>query len=276
MRLALSLMFTATLLSAQSSFAASPQSTPIPPQTTSTPASIVIPPGTPITMELTRPVWAATVKPGDFFYAETIVSAIVGNHVVIPPGTYIEGTIKSFTKPTRQSNQALFHLRFEKIIFPNGYTLVLSKLAPRALVTVKVSTANDLLLDNGAQLTMSLRSPLILNTPQVAQAIALAQQPDLKQFKPATLCRTIPGSSGTADTVIPGTPGTPATVIPGIDGSPGTVIPGTPGTPPTTFFGTGSPATDPIYCPIPPSVVSSVPDTSSAQSALASVKTGRK
>jgi hypothetical protein len=286
MRLALSLMFTATLLSAQSSFAAPPQSTPIPSQTSNASPTLLIPAGTQIGMELTRPVWAASAKPGDLFYAETVVPVSLGNQTVIPYGTFVEGTITSFTKPARKSSQALFHLQFDKIIFPNGYTIVLTKPAIRALVTVKVSTNNDLLLDNGAQITMPLRSSLPLNATEMTQAISLAQAPTPGDFVPATLCRPSPGypgdpgSPGTPDVTIPGNPGTPDITIPGADGAPDTVIPGIPATPDTVIPGMPAtpptPPTPPTVCPDPPVVISSVADHSSHTRATSSSSTLKK
>jgi hypothetical protein len=82
----------------------------------------------------------------------------------------------------------------------------------------------------------------------------MAAHEQLPQFKSATLCRPIPGTPGSPDTVIPGTPGTPPTVIPGGPGMPDTVIPGIPGTPSTTI--PGSPGTPGTVCPGPPVVTS--------------------
>lgn len=280
MRLALLLMFTATLLSAQSSFAAPPQSTPIPSQTSNAAPTIFIPARTQVGLELTRPVWAASAKPGDLFYAETVVPVSVNHQTVIPYGTYVEGTITSFTKPARKSKQALFHLQFDKIIFPNGYTIVLTKPAIRALVTVKVSKNNDLLLDNGAQITMPLRSPLTLNATEITQAISLAQAPTPGDFVPATLCRPTPGdpgSPGTSDTIIPGSTATPDTIIPGVDGAADTVIPGFPATPDTVIPGLpATPPTPPTVCPDPPVVLSSVAEHSSHARATSSSSTLKK
>jgi hypothetical protein len=238
-----------------------------------TSASLILPANSQIPMQLTRPVWAARVKAGDLFYAETVDPFSAGSNVAIPAGTYVEGTITTFTKPGKTST-ATFHLQFHQLIFPNGYTVVLTKPNVRAKVKVKVDSSNDLLLDNGAKLTMTLPSALTLDATAVAQSIPMAQAPDPAAFVPATLCRFIPGtpgdpgspgSSGTPDTVIPGNPGTPDTVIPGSDGMPDTVIPGTPATPDTVIPGTPAtpatpptPPTDPIYCPDPPAVISSV------------------
>jgi hypothetical protein len=130
-------------------------------------------------------------------------------------------------------------------------------------VTVNVSTANDLLLDNGAQMDLTLTSPVTLSGKNVRAAIPLSKAPKPGSLASATMCRATPatpgtpGMPGTPDTVIPGTPDT---TIPGPDGTsttipgtPATVIPGTPGTP-------GDPGSPGTVCPAQPRVLSSVPE----------------
>jgi hypothetical protein len=233
------------------------------------PGSLIIPMSTIVPMAMTRPVWASTAKPGDTLYAITNSAVTVGNQVVIPSGTYVQGTIKGLVRPTAKVQQAVLAVQFDKLIFANGYTITLSGTADTkgtstlATITVHVTPSNDLLLDNGTQIAMTLQTALPLSATEIAQAVPLSHAPSSREFSPATLCRFIPGDSGspaTPDIVIPGTPGTPDTVIPGIDGSPATIIPGIPPTLPRTIPGSpGIPASDPVYCPDPPKVLSSVP-----------------
>jgi hypothetical protein len=241
--------------------------------------AVMLPSQTKVELSLTIPVWAGTAKPGDPIYARTNFPVTVGNSIAIPAGTWVEGVIVAVIKPTRKLSRAELQILFTKIIFANGYTIVLPDIrtttfatsgrnaapsaATAANVTVQVSTANDLLLDNGAQIEMTLAAPLALDARQIANAVQLshAQQPG--NFKSATLCRPtadIPGSPGTSDTVIPGSPGTPSITIPGGPGMPDTTIPGTPGTPPTVIPGTpGTPDIPGTVCPAAPIVISSVP-----------------
>jgi hypothetical protein len=224
-----------------------------------------LPAGTRIPLAVTRPVWSGTVKPGDPLYTQTTFPATVDNHVAIPSGTYVEGQIDSLTKPTRKVNHATFAIHFTKIIFANGYTVLLPAAAPETAaqtnLDIQASTANDLLLDNGAQIEMTLGSPLTLDSAQVAAAIPASKPLDPGAFKSATLCRPtpgFPGSQGSPDTVIPGSPGTPSITIPGAGGSPDITIPGTPATPPTVIPGSpGTPDTPGTFCPAPPLVLSS-------------------
>jgi len=232
---------------------------------------LVVPAGITLQLATMRPVWAQTAEPGDLLYAITVAPVLVGGQTVIPAGSYVEATLQGIVKPTAKTPHAVLAVEFQKLIFADGYTVDLSgptgSHAPSTLatLTVKVTTGNDLLLDNGTPFVMTLRSPLPLDPQKIAQSVPLSHAPVPSQFVPATRCRFIPGdpgSPGTPDTVIPGTP---STYIPGVDGAPGTVIPGTP---PTRIAGTpATPATDPVYCPAPPQVLSSVPGFVSPASA---------
>ena len=232
------------------------------PSPSPSPAPITLAPGTKVTLALTTPIWASKVKAGDAVYAVTAFPAVSSNSMAIPAGTYVLGQIDAVTKPSWKDPHALFQMHFSKIIFANGYTLELATApvqAATATVHVKVTSRNDLLLDNGEQFDMVVQTPLALDTNRVAEAVRLTKPLPLGVAKSATQCRLIPATPGTSDTVIPGTPGTPGTpdiVIPGPNGTT-TVIPGTPatpGTPPTVF--PGSPGTPEIPCPAPPAVVS--------------------
>lgn len=231
---------------------------------TASPASetgtIVIPPGTRITLALTSPIWAKTAKPGDAVYATTAFPVASNGMMFIPPGTYILGQIDAVTKPGWRTPRALFQMHFSKIIFANGYTLELAEApaqAATATVHVEVSSRNDVLLDNGVQFDMVVETPLRLDASKIREA-SPRSRPTLVRSS-ASLCRPIPATPGTPDTVIPGTPGSPGTpdiVIPGPNGT-STVIPGippTPGTPPTIISGT--PGTPEIPCPPAGAVIS--------------------
>lgn len=242
--------------------------------------------GTKVELLVTRPVRTLTAKAGDPVYAQTSFPVVLGPGIAIPAGTYVEGTIESVTRPARRKNRAEIDVLFTKMIFANGYVVPLpgdgatAGAAPGAgaqsadpetliAITIQATSANDLLLDNGAEVEMTLGAPLTLDARQIAQAIPLSHVPQPGQFKSASQCRNIPGSPGTPgmpgtpDTVIPGSPGTPDTVIPGGPGMPDTVIPGTPATPDTVIPGTpgtpGMPGTPDYICPPAPMVISCAP-----------------
>ena len=251
-------------------------------------SKIVVPAGTTVSLALTEPILAKSAKAGDSVYAQTAFPVAVNNQIAIPPGTFVLGQIDTLTRPGWFSPHAQFQIHFTKVIFVNGYTVLLSSpqdleagakpalpaspaegtppppasdvIVAVATPYVLVSSANDVLLDNGAQIEMVLQVPLRLNAAKVAAAARQSNSAPLPQFQSATRCRPITGTPGTPDTVIPGTPGTPGTpptVIPGGPGMPDTVIPGTPGTPgtPPTVI-PGSPGTPYVPCPSGPVVTS--------------------
>lgn len=240
-------------------------------QTPDAAGTLTLAAGTKIEVAVVRPLPAKTTKVGDLLYAQTNYPVTLGDRIAIPAGTWVEGRLESMTPPSRRRNQAQLGVLFTTIIFADGYVVALPDTTPGAAlppdatemqVTIQVSTANDLLLDNGAQIEIALAAPLSLNADQVTAAIPLTYAPEPRSFKSATMCRPTPGtpgSPGTPDTVIPGTPGTPDTVIPGGPGMPDTVIPGTPATPDTVIPGTpGTSGFAGTVCPPPPVVVSSI------------------
>jgi hypothetical protein len=239
--------------------------------------AIVLPAGTRVELAVTGPVWSKTAKEGDPLYTQADFPVISGSRIAIPPGTFVLGRILSITRPTRRSGRAQLQILFTRIIFANGFVVALpvalpgmdaiqsANNAPPTAVTVniEVSQANDLLLDNGAQIEMTLAAPVSLDAREVGKAVALSRAPEPGKFKSATLCRPTPGSpgtSGTPDVVIPGSSGTPDITIPGGPGMPSTTIPGIPATPPTVIPGMpGSAGFPGTVCPGAPIVVSSVP-----------------
>src|ERR1700761_2813218 len=90
------------------------------------PPSITLPIGTQIPAVLTRPVWAATVAPGELLYAQTLTDVSVGNQIVIPGGTFVEATVGAVVKPTSTSKHALFQIKYNQLIYANGYVMSLS------------------------------------------------------------------------------------------------------------------------------------------------------
>jgi hypothetical protein len=253
------------------------QSTLTQPSSASSPTFITVPASSKVELVVTRPEWAQSAKDGDTVYAQTSFPVVAGGSMAIPAGTYVEGTIESVTRPTRKFDRAEIQVLFTKIVFASGYTVELpgatsAMQVPAAnpaqgetliAITIQVTPANDLLLDNGAEVEMTLGAPLQLDAKQVARSIPLSRLPQPGQLKSASQCRDTPGSPGTPgtpDTVIPGSPGTPDITIPGGPGMPDITIPGTPATPDTVIPGSPGTPGDPGYiCPAKPLVISSTP-----------------
>ena len=90
----------------------------------------MLPPGTKLPLGLLRPL---ELKPGRDVYLQITFPVTVGNQMVIPPGTYIQGWLSKLSAKTAGHWQ--FEIRLANMIFLNGYTVPISG-------TVKVATTN--------------------------------------------------------------------------------------------------------------------------------------
>ncbi|HET9284146.1 MAG TPA: hypothetical protein VFR24_19515 [Candidatus Angelobacter sp.] len=119
---------------------------------------------------------------------------------------------------------------------PRNAIIAVGAVGAAALVGVTVFALhhrNDVYLDAGTPLEITLAEPLKLDARNVTTAVqqysaqmATAPPEIVKPPARPKMCYD-PGTPGTPDTRIPGTP---PTVIPGVNGAPDTVIPGTPDT----------------------------------------------
>ncbi len=60
--------------------------------------------------------------PGDRVYLETVFPILVDGRIVIPPGSYVAGTITKVTRPGKVKGRGEFFLRFDSLTLPNGVT----------------------------------------------------------------------------------------------------------------------------------------------------------
>lgn len=87
--------------------------------------TFTIPAGTRVPLTLTNPIWTRTAKPGDSVRAVTAFPVTVGTQVMIPPGTYVEGSLEKVIKRDSRGNPAL-QAHFTRIVFSNGYAVDLA------------------------------------------------------------------------------------------------------------------------------------------------------
>jgi type IV secretion system protein VirB10 len=78
--------------------------------------------GTHIPLALINSVSTKNAVAGDRVYLETVFPIMSGGRIVIPPGSYVMGTITSIKRPGRVKGLGEFHLRFESLTLPNGTT----------------------------------------------------------------------------------------------------------------------------------------------------------
>jgi hypothetical protein len=95
---------------------------------------ITVPAGTRLAVTLENGISTRSAKAGDSLYFHTSFPITQNNHVVIPVGSYIRGSLLESKRPGRVKGKGEFRLRLESLIFPNGYTVDLLA-APRSADT---------------------------------------------------------------------------------------------------------------------------------------------
>jgi len=88
-------------------------------------APVLVPSGTRIPLALKQGISTHSARVGDPVYAQTVFPVTQNNSIVIPAGTFVQGTIRSITRPGKVKGRAELQMTFTSMIFPNGYTIVL-------------------------------------------------------------------------------------------------------------------------------------------------------
>jgi type IV secretion system protein VirB10 len=87
-----------------------------------TPSVYTVMPGTHIPLGLINSVSTKHSAPGDRIYLETVFPIVIESHIVIPPGSYVTGTVTYVKKPGRVRGRGELYVRFDSITLPNGVT----------------------------------------------------------------------------------------------------------------------------------------------------------
>ncbi|HYM78359.1 MAG TPA: hypothetical protein VE377_20465 [Candidatus Dormibacteraeota bacterium] len=87
-------------------------------QTDSASNTVTIPAGTRMALVLTQPVQTRYVRRGDDIYAQVTSPVDADNEVVIPPGTFVQGTVD---KIQRTGGRGELRLQSMSLTFPDGY-----------------------------------------------------------------------------------------------------------------------------------------------------------
>jgi len=82
----------------------------------------VIAPGTRIPLGLINTVSTKHSAEGDRVYLETVFPILVGGRIVIPPGSFVAGTVTEVKRPGRVKGRGELYLRFDSLTLPNGVT----------------------------------------------------------------------------------------------------------------------------------------------------------
>lgn len=78
--------------------------------------------GTRIPLSLINSVSTKHSSEGDRVYMETVFPILVDGAIVIPPGSYVAGTLTQVKRPGRVKGKGELFLRFDSLTLPNGVT----------------------------------------------------------------------------------------------------------------------------------------------------------
>ncbi len=82
--------------------------------------SYTVPAGTKVLLSLKSGVNTKTAHPGDGVYLVSTFPVIVGSHVLVPAGVYVQGMVDQVERPGRVHGRAKLLMHFTTMIFPNG------------------------------------------------------------------------------------------------------------------------------------------------------------
>ena len=82
--------------------------------------SYTVPAGTKVLLSLKSGVNTKTARAGDGVYLVSTFPVIVGSHVLIPTGVYVQGIVDQVERPGRVRGRAKLLMHFTTMIFPNG------------------------------------------------------------------------------------------------------------------------------------------------------------
>lgn len=87
-----------------------------------TPGDYVVDRGSKIPLNLMNTLSSKQAAEGDRVYLETMFPVLVNGKIVIPPGSYVAGTVTQVKRPGRVKGRGELYLRFDSLTLPNGVT----------------------------------------------------------------------------------------------------------------------------------------------------------
>jgi hypothetical protein len=91
-------------------------------QTTPEAGKYLVEPGTKVPLALINSISTKNSARGDRIYLETVFPILVNGRVVIPPGSYVAGTVTDVKRPGRIKGRGELFVRFDSLTLPNGVT----------------------------------------------------------------------------------------------------------------------------------------------------------
>lgn len=86
------------------------------------PGQFVLEPGTRVPLSMINSVSTKQSAVGDRIYLETVFPIMVDGRIVIPPGSYVAGTVTDVKRPGRVAGRGEIYVRFDSLTLPNGVT----------------------------------------------------------------------------------------------------------------------------------------------------------
>ncbi len=83
----------------------------------------VVPAGTRVPIQLRQPISTKGAQPGDPIYAQTAFPIVVNGALVIPAGTWVQGTVDAVKRAGRIKGTAELQFHLTTFIYANGYTV---------------------------------------------------------------------------------------------------------------------------------------------------------
>jgi len=102
--------------------APAPQAATIPAPAPDAPRAFALEPGTKILLSLINSVSTRSAAVGDRVYLETSFPVLTGGRIVVPPGSYVTGTITQVKRAGRVHGRAELFVRFDALTLTNGTT----------------------------------------------------------------------------------------------------------------------------------------------------------
>jgi type IV secretion system protein VirB10 len=85
-------------------------------------APFVIAAGTRIPLSMINSISTKTAAEGERIYLETVFPILANGKIVIPPGSYVAGTVTEVKRPGRVKGRGELYVRFDSLTLPNGTT----------------------------------------------------------------------------------------------------------------------------------------------------------
>jgi hypothetical protein len=82
----------------------------------------LVPAGTKVPLSMINSVSTKTASEGERIYLETVFPILANGRIVIPPGSYVAGTVTEVKRPGRVHGRGELYVRFDSLTLPNGVT----------------------------------------------------------------------------------------------------------------------------------------------------------